>query len=236
MTLEALAARLAAVAAAERFAADRLDGDALLVGRVAVLSSAFNPPTRAHAALLAVAGGVPGVTGTAALLTTRNVDKGIFGASLEHRAAMLVALTREGHAGAVLAANAARFADQGPALRAAFPGVAFDFIAGYDTLVRIFEPKYYAGEAAMHTDLEVFFAHHRLIVTNRGEASLAAVEAFLATAAARSFADRIVPRALHDEPAAMSSTRARERAAAGEHQELVTPAVAGYISAHGLYR
>ncbi|KAL6855467.1 hypothetical protein ACO1O0_006614 [Amphichorda felina] len=41
------------------------------------------------------------------------------------------------------------------------------FLAGYDTLVRIFQPRYYGGEEGMRAALDPFFARARLRVTMR---------------------------------------------------------------------
>ena len=56
----------------------RFDRGVDLAGAVAVLPSAFNPPTLAHLHLLQIASEVTPGTTAAALLTTRNVAKGVF--------------------------------------------------------------------------------------------------------------------------------------------------------------
>jgi nicotinic acid mononucleotide adenylyltransferase len=202
-------------------------------GRIAVLPSAFNPPTLAHLQLLETGREAPGVAGVGALLSTRNVDKGLHGATLAQRVEMLLSLARPGRL-AVLATNAARLADQGGALRETFAGVEFDFIVGYDTLVRLFDASYYTD---MQAELERFFANHRVIATNRAEHGVDEVERFLgADATATRFADRVLVREIDDHPASLSSTAARNDAAAGvDHPHLPRP-VADYIRRHGLYR
>lgn len=212
----------------------RFDSGHHFSGRVAVLPSAFNPPTVAHLELLALACTVPGVDATAALLTTRNVDKGLHGATLAHRVGMLLAVAERGARPAVLAANAARIADQGAALRERFPAARFDFVAGYDTLVRLFDSRYYDDMTATLTD---FFAHHCVIATNRGEATIDTVRDFVeSTPAARPFRERILVRELHEHPASLSSTLAREAVARGERHPAVPAEVAEYIRRHRLYR
>jgi nicotinic acid mononucleotide adenylyltransferase len=214
-------------------AALRFDDGPPLPPHVAVLPSAYNPPTIAHLRLLALAAGLPGVGGVAALLTTRNVDKDLTGAGLAHRVGMLLA-ARESRPGlAVLTTNAARFVDQAAGLRSAFPEVRFDFVAGYDTLVRIFEPRYYSD---MHGELPALFASHSFVVTNRGDVGLEAVRAFLEREDVRPYAGSIVTAELDGEAAALSSTQARSHAALGRHPESVPPAVAAYIREHRLYR
>ena len=228
-----IAARLATVHDSPGWTVTRFDQGAPFEGRVAVLSSAFNPPTHAHVSLLELGAAVDGITGVAAMLTTNNVDKSLFGAPLSHRVGMLLALGEAEPGGvAVLASNAARFVDQAEALRISYPQASFDFIAGFDTLVRIFDPRYYED---MDTVLDRFFARHRLIATNRGQDTISAVAAFVATPAASRYAGNIIVRELDDHPASLSSTQAREHAGRGVTPSAVPPAVAEYIARHGLY-
>lgn len=200
--------------------------------RVAVLPSAFNPPTLAHLRLLEIACEVEGMTGAAALLSTRNVDKGIYGAPLAERVGMLVALHEARPDIAVLASNAARIPDQASALREAHPDAAFDFVVGYDTLIRVFDPRYYSD---MERDLAGFFEHHRLITMNRGAATYDEVCRFVATDAVRIFASRIVACQLEDEPSRLSSSLARDDVARGEVSEFIPLPVREYILRNGLY-
>jgi nicotinic acid mononucleotide adenylyltransferase len=183
--------------------------------------------------LLDLAGEIEDVRSTAALLSTNNVDKGVYGATLADRVGMLMALRESRPSLAVLASNAARIPDQAAALRSATPHTGFDFIVGYDTLVRVFEPRYYED---MDRDLAGFFAHHRLIAANRGDATFEAVLRFLDDDLVRPFAHAIIPRRLEDEPSRFSSTAARESAENGEAAPETPPEVYDYIKRHGLYR
>lgn len=215
----------------------RFDRGQPFAGRVAVLPSAFNPPTRAHQGLLEVAREAAGTSAVAALLTTNNVDKSLFGAPLAHRVGMLLALSAAGPAlgppVAVLASNAARIADQGAALIAAFPDVEFDFVVGFDTLVRLFEPRYYED---MDDALRRFFSRHRVVATNRAEATADSIRDFLSEPVARPYADRVIVAELDRARAGMSSTAAREAVAEGlTLPEALAPPVHEYISQHGLY-
>jgi nicotinic acid mononucleotide adenylyltransferase len=232
MSLADHAVRLAELHESAGFTATRFDPGATFGGRVAVLPSAYNPPTRAHLGLLDLAGKVKGVSAVAAMLTTNNVDKSLFGAPLSHRVGMLLALHQESPYVGVVASNAARLMDQGMALHASFPGVEFDFIVGFDTLVRLFDVKYYED---MGSALDRFFASHRVIATNRAEATLSAVRDFVSTTEVRRYSDRIVVRELHLDHARLSSTAARGDVAAGEGGGALTAAVAAYVDRFGLY-
>ena len=224
--------RLEALARGETPGAARFDADEGLRGGWAVLPSAFNPPTRAHLRLLDLAESVDGVEGGAALLTTRNVAKGIEGASLADRIGMLLA-ARESRPGlAVLAANQARIVDQAAALRSAWPEAAFDFVLGYDTLIRLFDQQYYEG--AMEAVLDPFFERHRVIVANRGGVTASGVDAYVAEQASR-YGERIVTVALDTAHRLMSSSGARAQIEAGEGSDDLPEEVAAYIRERGLY-
>lgn len=231
MTPAAIATAIAAIDSNAQPAVVRFDSGPPFGGRVALLSSAFNPPTFAHLALLEVGArhDLP-----AALLSTKNVDKGLYGANLVHRVGMLLATSVAAPTPfAVLATNAARFVDQARAVRSAYPGVPFDFVVGFDTLVRIFDPRYYDD---MGGDLDELFAHHRVIATNRAEASTDEVERYLATRPARAYRDAVTVEALADGHAVLSSSAARAEIEADGVTDVVPKAVADYIREHRLYR
>ncbi len=210
----------------------RFDSGGPFRGRLAFLPAAYNPPTLAHVHLLEAALEVDGVEHVAAMLTTRNVAKDVFGASLHDRVAMLLELHGERPELAVLAANAARIIDQASALSAAVGDVGVDAIVGFDTLERLFDPRYYAD---MEGELAPFFERHRVIAANRGNHHVTEVEAWV-RANAGPFAGRILVREIHAHPASLSSTVVRESVAVGLDELPVSLGVRRYIEQHGLYR
>ena len=227
----------AALARLERFpigAALRVDRPDPLVGHHVVLPAAFNPPTYAHLRLLQRAAAAAGAGGMVALLTTKNVDKELVGAPLPHRVGMLLTLASRLHGLAVVVANVARIADQAAVLRRAYPSATFDFVVGYDTLVRLFQPRYYEP-GTMEQILDAFFAEHRVLATNRGMPGDDQVRELLASLPER-YATRILPFRLDELVAAVSSTEARFRAARREPPAGVPPEVRRYILRHRLYR
>jgi nicotinic acid mononucleotide adenylyltransferase len=209
----------------------RFDPGPEMRGRVVVLPAAFNPPTRAHVHLLDAAQDRARTEHALALLTTRNVDKGIYGAPLADRVAMLLAARAEAPF-AVAASNQARILDQAVALRESFPGATFDFVVGFDTLERLFAPRYYDD---MERELASFFAHHRVWAANRGDVQPADVAAWIRSHSGR-FCDSIEVLEIDDHPASLSSTSAREAAWTAEAERVVPAPVRRYISEHGLYR
>jgi nicotinamide-nucleotide adenylyltransferase len=228
---EEIAASLEALDADPQPAARRFDPGAPFAARVAVLPSAYNPPTIAHVHLLDAGREAAGADSAAALLTTRNVAKGVLGASLAQRVEMLLALHFERPEIAVMACNAARIIDQARALRRSYDGVEFDFIVGYDTLVRLFDRQYYTD---MESELAGFFARHRVVATNRAEAGIAEVARFVQSVAG-AFRDRIIVTEIDDQPAGLSSSAARADVPGGSALEAVPEAVHDYIATHRLY-
>ncbi|MBE0609163.1 MAG: hypothetical protein IH609_07280 [Dehalococcoidia bacterium] len=232
MTDPALGNLLSELDATPTPAVARFDSGGPFRGRLAFLPSAYNPPTLAHVHLLETALEVDGVEHVAAMLTTRNVAKDVFGASLHDRVAMLLELHDERPELAVLAANAARIIDQASALSAAFGDVGVDAIVGFDTLERLFDPRYYAD---MERELAPFFERHRVIAANRGNHRVTEVEAWV-HANAGLFAGRILVREIHAYPASLSSTLVRESVAVGLDELPVSFGVRRYIEQHRLYR
>lgn len=210
----------------------RFDRRGAFSGAAAVLPSAFNPPTLAHEHLLQRALDAFGLTHAVALLTTRNVDKGVHGASLADRIGMLLALSEEWPELSVAASNQARIIDQAQALTTAFPGTEFDFIVGFDTLERLFARRYYSD---MESELAPFFTRHRVLAANRGEVEAHHVGQWVRENA-DAFAGRIELLEIDEFPASLSSTRVRDALAEGADALHLPPAVARYVSEHRLYR
>ncbi|KAK0388047.1 hypothetical protein NLU13_4291 [Sarocladium strictum] len=156
--------------------------------RLVVLDSSFNPPTRAHAAMLrsAVAASSKsidkdeGTTRVLLLLAVRNADKAPQPAAFPSRLGMMERFGRElrewdegtGITIDIGVTTEPYFHDKAQAIQSSgFYGNSKQpeqvFLAGFDTLVRIFDPKYYADGGGMQTALGPFFENSRLRVTLR---------------------------------------------------------------------
>ena len=220
MSLSANAVRLAALHEQPAYRAERFDDGQPLPDHVAVLPSAFNPPTRAHLGLLELPLQEEGIEAAVALLSTNNVDKSLFGAPLSHKWL------------AVMATNAARLFDQGMALRFAFPKTKFDFVVGYDTLVRLFDSKYYED---MDAALDSFFAEHRVIATNRAQATTDTVRDYLEQSSVRRWALNVLVRQLPESHRWLSSTETREGIRQSAKAMALTDEVSTYIQRNDLY-
>ncbi|KAH9907779.1 Nucleotidylyl transferase [Xylariomycetidae sp. FL2044] len=122
------------------------------------------------------------------------------------------------------------------------------YLTGFDTLIRIFDPKYYPDNS-MKDSLEPFFAHSRLRVTMRTDADWGDAEeqrAYLEglrrgrlddVGGRREWADRVEMVEGGGE-VAISSTKVREAVARRDWEalkKLVNTGVADWIRAEGLY-
>src|SRR5262249_25256952 len=112
-------------------------------GPRALLSGSFNPMHRGHTGLAAVAAARMGVPVHFELSVT-NVDKPeLPSAEVERRVAQFAGVAP------VWVTRAATFIEKVKL----FPGVAF--VVGWDTAVRVVDPKYYGGDAGRDAALRV---------------------------------------------------------------------------------
>lgn len=193
-------------------------------GRLLCLSASFNPLTVAHVWLIQEAGLLAPPDEVLLLLAKANVDKGVAGLPLERRLAILDRYAESRHAFSVAAVSHGRFMDKAEAIRPHYPeGTRLTFILGFDTLIRLFDPKYYADREAA---LAALFTESEFIVANRAPDPPGAIESFLARPDTAPYAHRIQTIRLPDEIAAISATAVRTRLARGEPMtDLVPPEV-----------
>lgn len=203
--------------------------------RVGVLAGSFNPPTLAHVALAASALAHGDVDAVLWVISRVTVDKeAVTRAPLAARLTVLAALTEALPGDAAGLINGGLYADQARLLRAALPQMTdLAFIVGYDKIVQIFDPRYYADrDAALH-DL---FTNARLLVAPRGDDDAAALTALLAAPAQRPWADRVAGIPLDPRWRRLSSSEVRARIDSGlPIADLVPPEALALVAA-GAYR
>jgi nicotinic acid mononucleotide adenylyltransferase len=220
------AAPLAVVAGEARLRAAR---------RVGVLAGSFNPPTWAHVALADSARTHGGLDAVLWVISRVTVDKeAVARAPLAARLVALAALTDAGpHDAAGLIAGGL-YADQARMLRAALPALAdLAFIVGYDKIVQIFDPHYYADrDAALH----LLFTNARILVAPRGAGDAAALGALLAAPENRPWADRVRGIPLDVRWRGMASSAVRGRIDAGLAIADLVPPEGEALVAAGAYR
>jgi nicotinamide-nucleotide adenylyltransferase len=199
-------------------------------GTLLCLSASFNPVTLAHLRLIEAAARVAPPDEVLLLLSVANVDKAVSGLPLAERLRLLLALAERRPAFSVALASHGRFVDKLAAIQAAYPEhVQPVFLLGFDTLVRLFEPRYYADRAVA---LARLFTGCRCLAANRAPHPPGALTAFLARPDVAPYADRIGVLQLPDDVAAVSATDIRARLARGEPvADLVPPEVLPLLTA-----
>lgn len=202
--------------------------------RLGIFSGSFNPMSVAHTALAEQAMTQFQLDELLLLLAKANVDKDIFGLPL---AARLVTLKRYAESRpdiSVGASSHGRYIDKITALNALYPQqTEFHFIVGYDTLIRIFDAKYYTDFDA---ELQELFPACRFIAANRAEADAETIDAFMSQPATRPYAPFVSTLALPVAYAEISSTEIRQRLEQGETiRHLVPLAVAELLEVGSIY-
>ncbi|KAK4514274.1 uncharacterized protein ATC70_001865 [Mucor velutinosus] len=144
--------------------------------RLLVLDSSFNPPTKAHAKLLETslkAYPTGYFDGSLLLFSTNNVDKTLTGASVLQRAQMMEMIAMQCPSTAVGFTPHGRFMDKAKYINSWFAEthassqLELYFIVGYDTMIRLLDPKYY-NSTSVKDALTPFFESCRLICADRG--------------------------------------------------------------------
>lgn len=206
---------------------------------IGVLDASFNPLTLAHEALAHQAQDTFGFDEIVLLLAKTNVDKALFGADLGQRLAMMVNYansdTQLDAYLSIAVCSHARFIDKAHALRAHIsPDTQIYFLVGHDTLIRIFDPRYYTD---MSAELKVLFSLCHIVSANRENPSQKVFHKFMARPECAPFANRVHPLQLPPSFGNISSTEVRKRIRAGAPiTDLVPESIAQFIGTFDLYK
>ena len=200
--------------------------------KLGIFSGSFNPLTLAHTRMVEDTVAKYELDELLLLLAKANVDKAVFGLPLAARLLTVQKYAESRQAFSVGVSSHGRYIDKVAALKSIFPpDTEFHFIVGYDTLVRIFDTKYYTD---FHTDLQELFVSARFIVANRAAADIKTIAAFMAQPDVRQYTSYVSSILLPDVYAYMSSTQVRELLVRGEAIEhLVPPSILAMLD---LYR
>ncbi|MYC78008.1 nicotinate-nicotinamide nucleotide adenylyltransferase [Candidatus Poribacteria bacterium] len=189
--------------------------------KLGLFSGSFNPLTLAHAKMIEDTITEYQLDELLLLLAKANVDKTVFGLPLAARLLTLKRYTKNREKFSVGVSSHGRYIDKVNALKAILPPkTEFHFIVGYDTLVRIFDPKYYTD---FHAELGELFVDARFIVANRAEADIKTIASFMDQSKIRQYAAYVSCLLLPDVYAYMSSTEVRELLKRGEAIEHLVP-------------
>lgn len=198
--------------------------------KLGVFSSSFNPPTVAHLRICEHAQKHLNLREVLLLLAIVNVDKTQFDFSLEERVEMMTSLAREHLNWSAALCSHGRFVEKAKAVSYAYPkGTEVWFIVGYDTLVRIFEPRFYR-DMLMHDALQQFFELANLAVFPRSDAAEEVVKEFLRRPEVSPFSSHITVLPSELSLLWVSSTLVREKLKSGEPvDELVPQAILKFL-------
>ncbi len=189
--------------------------------RLGIFSGSFNPLTVAHIKMIEAAQKKYNLDEILLILARANVDKGMFGLSLADRLLMLKLYAANREDFSVAACSHGRFIEKIEALKPAYPpGTHFSFIVGYDTFIRLFDPKYYID---LHGALEALFDQCRFIVANRQAHDVDAVRQVMEELDYRRYASCVDPIELPDFYAKVSSTDIRVQIQAGNSVNHLVP-------------
>ena len=190
--------------------------------KLGIFSGSFNPLTLAHTKMIEDTMAEYRLDELLLLLAKANVDKTVFGLPLAARLLTLKRYTENRERFSVGVSSHGRYIDKVTALKVILPPkTEFHFIVGYDTLVRIVDPKYYTD---FHTELGELFVDARFIVANRAEADIKTITSFMNKSGIRQYAPYVSCLLLPDVYAYMSSTEVRELLKQGEAIEHLVPA------------
>jgi nicotinate (nicotinamide) nucleotide adenylyltransferase len=175
--------------------------------QVGILDASFNPLTLAHESLIDTSRDTLKLDSMLLMLSQANVDKDLFGASLGHRLAMIVDYAQKQQNLSVAICSHARFVDKIIALTPCYaPHTQFYFIVGYDTLIRLFDAKYYSN---MQSDLQQLFKTCHFIAANREENDQQVLDIFLEKEVVKPYKKRIHTISIPSDMAQISSTTVR---------------------------
>ena len=189
--------------------------------RLGIFSGSFNPLTVAHIKMIDAAQKKYDLAEILLILARANVDKGVFGLSLADRLLMLKLYAANREDFSVAACSHGKFIEKIEALKPAYPaGTHFSFIVGYDTFIRLFDPKYYTD---LHGALEALFQQCRFIVANRQDYDADAVGQVMEAPDYRRYSGGIDLIELPEFYAEISSTDIRAQIQAGDSVDHLVP-------------
>jgi nicotinate (nicotinamide) nucleotide adenylyltransferase len=204
-------------------------------GRLGIFPASFNPPTKAHVALVREARKQYNLDEILVLLDLQAMDKKILGASLAHRLFMLSLLFRRDPRISIGLSNRGLFVEKLRPLQKHYPAsTTFFFMVGFDTVIRIMDKKYYRNR---NHSLRQLFRKSYLLVANRGEQDKKAFQELLGRPEHRAFRSRVGFFRLPKVFCAHSSSLVRDRIQQGKSvREWVPPIVLPFIQDTGLYK
>ena len=201
--------------------------------RCLVLDATFNPPTVAHWELALTGARVSEADRILLQVSIANVDKSVSGADLGLRVYMVARLAAVSDHVGVSACSHARFVDKAQALHNLSPSTRHIFAVGFDTLIRVFDPKYYSR---MSSELDELFSSAEFAVANRGGQDEKALREYLAMPPQTDYKANIHQVTLAQNLRSVSSSEIRAKIrAGGDVSDRVSSVILDIIRETGLY-
>jgi len=203
-------------------------------GRLGIFPASFNPPTKAHVALIRRASRVGHLDEILVLLDAQAMDKEIVGAKLEDRVIMMKRLFQQDPKISIAVSNRGLFVEKLAPLRVFYPApIAFTFILGCDTILRVMDRKYYKKR---EESLDKLFGESHFLVGNRGGRDREIYESLFQHSDNEKYKAKVSFIALPDKLSSISSSLIRDRLREGKPvRDLVPSPVLRFIEETGLY-
>ena len=204
-------------------------------GCLGIFPASFNPPTKAHAALINEARKRGNLDEILVLLDIEAMDKETIAAKFEDRLAMMEKVFGKDPRISIGLTNRGLFLQKIKPLRKDYPPpIEFSFIVGFDTILRVMDRKYYQNRKK---SLDELFCQSKFLVANRGEQEGEAFVWFFDKQGNRPYRDQISFFSLPPRFSSFSSTLVRERIARGQPvDQWVHAVLLPFIEERGLYR
>jgi nicotinate (nicotinamide) nucleotide adenylyltransferase len=203
-------------------------------GSLGIFPASFNPPTKAHLALIREARERIHLEEILVLLDLQAMDKRFTGVTWEDRVAMLGTLFEKDPTVSIGLSNRGLFLEKIGLLRRVYPfRTRLTFIVGFDTIIRILDKKYYKSRKR---SLDELFEQSQFLVANRDDAEETAFELLFRKRENKRYQKKVSFFPLPKRYVSLSSSSVRNRIAEGRSiDDLVPISVLRYIKRSGLY-
>lgn len=203
-------------------------------GHLGIFPASFNPPTKAHVALIREARKQTHLDEILVVLDLQAMDKKLIGATWEDRIAMMEVLFRKDPMISIGLSNRGLFLDKLEPLKRLYPSpIEFTFIVGFDTLIRILDKKYYKNRKR---SLDELFEQSQFLVANRDEYEERVFEILFRKRENKRYREKMTYFSLPKRFGCLSSSLVRKRIIEGRSVgEWVPAGIARFIKETGLY-
>jgi len=204
-------------------------------GHLGIFPASFNPPTRAHLALIRKARRWGHLDEVLVLLDAQAMDKKIIGADLEDRVIMLKRLFQRDPKVSIGISNRGLFVEKMVPLKRMYPSsLSFIFIVGFDTILRVMDKRYYSN---LDETLDMLFGLCEFLVANRSGKEEHSFEELFGRGENLRYRDKVSFITLPPRFSFLSSSLVRKLIAKGQPVDnWVAASILRFIEETGLYK